>query len=55
MSGANRLMAAQEEIALSKNQALIGTIQKAMVEGRDEETQSSSAAWRARRPRLTVW
>jgi ribosomal protein S12 methylthiotransferase len=35
----NRLMAAQEEIALSKNQALIGTIQEVMVEGRDEETQ----------------
>lgn len=35
----NRLMALQEEISLEKNQALIGTIQETMVEGRDEETQ----------------
>lgn len=35
----NRLMALQEEISLSKNQALIGTIREVMVEDRDEETQ----------------
>ncbi|HXC62048.1 MAG TPA: radical SAM protein, partial [Nitrospiria bacterium] len=35
----NRLTTLQEEVSLSKNHALIGTIQEVMVEGRDEETQ----------------
>jgi ribosomal protein S12 methylthiotransferase len=35
----NRLTSAQEEISMSKNQALIGSVREAMVEGRDRESR----------------
>jgi len=48
----NRLMALQEEIVLTKNQALVGTIQEAMVEGISSETNQLEGRLEGQAPEI---
>ncbi len=48
----NRLMGLQEEISLSKNQALVGTIQEVMVEGISSETNQLEGRLEGQAPEI---